>query len=845
MKIHPPIVLNILRKDWLGLMPLIMLTAILFVAEATLAELDLANLRELSLLLQTYLPWLCYFSSGVLTIAVFQQDPASSLCHDWLVRPISKLDLILAKTLFLFTTIYLPLACARFIVNLVNGYSLIESFLEATFIETSWTLLVIPCLIIFSLLSRSLLQTFAVAMAAFIGLLVVATLPNMLERNIDALGSETTLSSVDWLIGYLLALLIYGTTVAVYWLQFRARKFMHARIVFGGSILLGGVIIIGLMNLPSWPVAFALQRAVVSQPNVEFQESLTLQTTAACFPASVLGMNGAAGAEESGQETVGAAYWPRSFFDRAGRGAISFAATVGMRGVPRGWRVFPLKVTANYTADSLGEELALLPSGNANASPVDTETNAATNFWLVPGDSSELLRSDPSTSLRFDYSLALLSPSTHEVPMDGNRRHYAGLGFCSAELDPIQNLAELQCFKRGLQPALVSAELMYIPASRVDSGRPNFTPAWLQLLDGQHYEISVPSPSLVDSNSLLVTSYKMEGFFEKEYSSEGIVGDSLATCPLLTNSFAQESSWSDKSPHESSYVTVADELRLEVLDWGGTGKTVLLLPGGGATAHSYDNIAPRLAEHYRVIGITRRGFGASSRPDYGYEIERLSHDVLDVMDSLDLEEVVLVGHSLAGHELSLLGSEHPDRFSALIYLDAGYDNSGDHSGEAEYNIYLPPNPSPTPAELGSYQALQSYIQRIGGLALPEGEIMAMIDFATGRRIIDRRIADATMAGLDPQPYGQISQPVLSIYAVEGAQADDYVRPWFDPDDPYVLPAAKALQELRSAFQREQIENFRAQVGEAQIIVLEDSDHWVFVANEEEVFAAMTEFISQL
>ena len=60
-------------------------------------------------------------------------------------------------------------------------------------------------------------------------------------------------------------------------------------------------------------------------------------------------------------------------------------------------------------------------------------------------------------------------------------------------------------------------------------------------------------------------------------------------------------------------------VQLEALDFGGQGSPILLLAGLGATAHSYDELAPMLAQKHRVIAITRRGTGYSSRPDFGLD----------------------------------------------------------------------------------------------------------------------------------------------------------------------------------------------------------------------------------
>jgi non-heme chloroperoxidase len=70
----------------------------------------------------------------------------------------------------------------------------------------------------------------------------------------------------------------------------------------------------------------------------------------------------------------------------------------------------------------------------------------------------------------------------------------------------------------------------------------------------------------------------------------------------------------DSSPHKAQMVTVEPGVRLEVLDWGGSGRPLIFLAGAGDTAHRFDGFAPQFTAHYHVYGITRRGSGASGSP---------------------------------------------------------------------------------------------------------------------------------------------------------------------------------------------------------------------------------------
>src|SRR5207302_623255 len=102
-----------------------------------------------------------------------------------------------------------------------------------------------------------------------------------------------------------------------------------------------------------------------------------------------------------------------------------------------------------------------------------------------------------------------------------------------------------------------------------------------------------------------------------------------ARLPLELRRATKDTEFKDPSPHTSRFVTVNGNVRLEVLDWSGTGRPLLLLAGLGNSAHIFDTVAPKLRASYHVYGLTRRGYGASSAPASGYSADRLADDVLE------------------------------------------------------------------------------------------------------------------------------------------------------------------------------------------------------------------------
>jgi pimeloyl-ACP methyl ester carboxylesterase len=186
--------------------------------------------------------------------------------------------------------------------------------------------------------------------------------------------------------------------------------------------------------------------------------------------------------------------------------------------------------------------------------------------------------------------------------------------------------------------------------------------------------------------------------------------------------------WQDPSSHRVQFVTVEEGIKLEVLDWSGKGRPLVLLAGLGNTAHVFDGFAEKLTDSYHVYGITRRGYGASSKPASGYTEERLADDDLRVFDSLGLVKPIVAGHSVAGNELSQLGIHHYDRIGGLVYLDALNDGSDDYTDYDAVTAKLPEAmtkpPSPTPSDLKSFPAYREWRMQTESIAYPEAELRA-------------------------------------------------------------------------------------------------------------------------
>src|ERR1700730_12875168 len=85
----------------------------------------------------------------------------------------------------------------------------------------------------------------------------------------------------------------------------------------------------------------------------------------------------------------------------------------------------------------------------------------------------------------------------------------------------------------------------------------------------------------------------------------------------------------------------------------GSGRPVVLIHGYPLSGRAWDKQVPVLLEAgHRVITYDRRGFGKSSQPACGYDYDTFANDLHTLLDTLDLRDVTLVGHSMGTGEVT-------------------------------------------------------------------------------------------------------------------------------------------------------------------------------------------------
>jgi non-heme chloroperoxidase len=299
--------------------------------------------------------------------------------------------------------------------------------------------------------------------------------------------------------------------------------------------------------------------------------------------------------------------------------------------------------------------------------------------------------------------------------------------------------------------------------------------------------------------------------------------------------------WKDPSKHIVRFIEVEPGVKLEVLDWGGSGDPVVLLAGHGDTGHVFDDFARHLVRDFHVFAITRRGFGASSQPEHGYDLARLVLDIARVTEALKLERFHLIGHSIAGDEMTRFALTYPEKVGKLVYLDAAYDRVEAQGLEARFPKVPPP--SPAMQEYGSPASVRASVAR-AEILMPESEIRATRIFGPDeqflRPVTPDPIVRAVAKMVEHPDYRSIRAQMLAIYAVYETPAQ--LVPRYNIADQQTRQALDQIFDIWQTFAKAQRDYFRKSVPQARVDEIDGASHYVFISHRERVLRDTRAFL---
>lgn len=319
----------------------------------------------------------------------------------------------------------------------------------------------------------------------------------------------------------------------------------------------------------------------------------------------------------------------------------------------------------------------------------------------------------------------------------------------------------------------------------------------------------------------------------------------IATCAALTlltlGACRKSATWSDPSPHKSSFVT-GNGIRINYLDWGGSGPTIILIHGYADNPHVFDDLAPAFTERFRVIAYAQRGHGDSEAKE-PYDTTTLTEDLRGFMDNLGIAKANLAGWSMAGNEITAMAGAHPERIDHMVYLEGAYDWS-DPAVVAALQAF--PYEYPAPASvMTSLDTFRAFERSVWFPAVADTnrfeayvrDLVALQDNGTVRPKMSEATAQAVANHLlgDPRDYTKVHSPVLAIFG----------ETFFDERNGDSAQRARHLawdQKYWVPFRAASIERVRRELSHAEIVNVPGTHMDFLFTSREQVVAAMRRFL---
>lgn len=315
----------------------------------------------------------------------------------------------------------------------------------------------------------------------------------------------------------------------------------------------------------------------------------------------------------------------------------------------------------------------------------------------------------------------------------------------------------------------------------------------------------------------------------------------VALTLLAAGACRKTASWSDSSRHKNAFIA-ANGVRLNYLDWGGSGPALILIHGIFDNPHIFDDLAPAFTDRFHVIAYARRGHGLSEAKA-PYDTATLTQDLRGLMDALGITKAHLAGWSMGGNELTAMAGKYPERVDRLVYLDGAYD-WGDPAFVAAFKM-APPLQPPASAR-ASLEAWLDYQRNVmfpgvtdaSRLEAYNRELVVIQPNRTVRDRMGESTAQALLNTLltDRRDYTKVRCPALAFFAETmpdvGSGDSPITAGFFAWDRKYMVP-----------FRAASIERVKRELPGVEIVNVPGAHVDFIFTSREQVVSAMRTFLS--
>jgi hypothetical protein len=436
---------HIFKKDARLLWPMAALVAVLHVCAAIPRHLIDQGMASVQLeVLSELLSALALLGVTVLVVVAMHQDPVPGTRQDWLVRPIRRRDLILAKLLFVLLMVQLPLWIADLGITMADDFALpaASSAAAARNIQI-FCEFALPSMMI-GVISRTFVEAFVVWA---IGLVVYMSFFQVFLAMLLGIRGTVLETGAGWIFiaAFDLAALIGAALVLT--LQYSGRRTALARWLVG----VGGAMVIAVAFVP-WRLAFSMQTALSPQPGAAQAIAVAFDPQAGRYRLPL----GAAPAVSS------ALHLPLKFTALpADSSVLMDRADVRITGLD-GTTLYQGKTSISVDGFGSTADARFEVRSGQNAGPVQLIYQRI----YLPPDAFARLANRP-VRLAIDYSLTLYDAAgKYSLPAIGARAALPGLGRCATGIDAEGDDVLMGCWSAARQLSCVTAYLEYQPTDQ-------------------------------------------------------------------------------------------------------------------------------------------------------------------------------------------------------------------------------------------------------------------------------------------------------------------------------------------------------------------------------------------
>ncbi|HEY4342328.1 MAG TPA: hypothetical protein VGM97_20485 [Steroidobacteraceae bacterium] len=428
---------HIFKKDARLLWPIAALVALLQVCATIPAHLIDHGMRTSQLMmLRELLPALALLGIMVMVVLAVHQDPIPGARQDWLIRPIRRRDLAVAKLLFVLLMVQVPLWAVDVGAELADGFALpAAAAAAATRNLQVLCVLALPAMML-GAITRTFIEALIVAIAAWIlfvgiGQVVISELLGV-EQSIGDTGA-------GWMVIAALDGISLIASAAILAVQYSGRRTILAR----GFVGVAGVLLICVMFLP-WSLASGVQAALSPQPTAARGITVEFDPQAGRYRVP-------AGAASSGASTL---HLPLRVGGMPEDSSVLMDyAYIRINGLD-GATLYAGQVHRQFDGRTMFDGRFEVRAGRA-----DGPIHSAEQSILLPSDVYARL-ANRQVRMAIDYSLTLFGPAaTYSLPTSSARTLIPGLGRCRTGIDPEGDDVSIGCLSTARLPSCLSVYL--------------------------------------------------------------------------------------------------------------------------------------------------------------------------------------------------------------------------------------------------------------------------------------------------------------------------------------------------------------------------------------------------